>query len=167
LPSSTIGHPLDAVRLEQFGNLGNGHVGRRSDHVAGHDVAHLTGMLLDELRGGRVGIGEQRQPPGAPPAGARFGAMHQVAFADDAEQAARRVDDRQGADAVLEQQIRHVADAGVLGDGDDLGGHDVSCLHDCRLLRSDAGSNGEPWTLTVGAGVDADQTSSSTLAGGC
>jgi phosphomethylpyrimidine synthase len=127
--------PLDAIGLEQIGDFGNGCLRRRRDYMAGHDVAHLTGMLPYELCRCRIGIGEQREPPGAATAGSGFGAMHEVAFADNAKQVSRCVDDRHRADAVLEERSCDIGDAACFGDRNDTTGHDVLGLRQEEAIR--------------------------------
>src|ERR1700729_2826152 len=88
-------------------------------------------MRLDIVPG--LARREMVQPPRVPALGAtfgaEFGAMQQVALADDADHAAGSIDNRGAADAALRQQCRQSLDCRVRTDGNHVWRHDVCCAH--------------------------------------
>ena len=89
--------------------------------------------------GGEPAGPEQKLEPFRPAAlGADLAAAQKVAFRDDADQLARRVDNRQAADSVLQHQARRLQQRFMRPDGNDLPRHDIANLHD-RCLSVSAG----------------------------
>jgi len=123
--------PLDPLRRQDLGNLDQiGGVGD-GDHRRGHDLAGGPVLALDmghELLAQLFAFGQHAQPPVAPLVTLGFIARQQIAFAHHADQRARVVDHRHGADPVLEQQHGDRARRRIRPHGDHLARHDVRCL---------------------------------------
>ena len=128
-------HALDAMALEQRGDLAKRHVLRHGDDVLGHDVLGAVAVHAQVLACLVVGPGEQPQPPRLAVLRSGLGPVEQVAFTHDAAQLALRVEHRDRADAALEEQRRDLAHLGARQHGDDRGGHDVFGQHEHTVLR--------------------------------
>jgi hypothetical protein len=116
--------------FEQIGDVGERRVfGRREDGTC-HDVRDLVRMRFHVFRRQHLFPGQIFQPPGAPaPVGARFDPPDEVALAHDSEKLALLVDDRDGADAVREQDLGHLLDPRVRANADDGGNHHIGSFH--------------------------------------
>jgi hypothetical protein len=122
-------YSLDPFGFENGGDVDDrGLLGDRDD-VPGHHVFDLAAMRFDIIGGELVGRRGEVEPPGAPPFGAGFGAVNEIAFADHADHPVFAIECRQGADAALGQQPCRGLHRGVLVDRYHLARHHVHGAH--------------------------------------
>jgi hypothetical protein len=98
-------------------------------HRMAHDLGDRLPMRLQVVPRQRVFGGEHGGPRRTPLLRADLGATDEVSLAHDPEQPARRLDDRQCADPLAQQQACGVEHACIRSDANDLRSHDVGYLH--------------------------------------
>src|SRR5512132_2254757 len=137
--------PLDPVAVQQPGCLANAGVGSDGDGGASHQLGRGVA--------GRLGSGLALAPPLEPLEQPAFRwplrvllLEQQVRFRDDPKHTTFPVEDRQGADPMLGDQHGNVLEGGMLVDGDNFLGHDISyaASHGSLLASSDPASVGGP-----------------------
>jgi hypothetical protein len=122
-------HALDVVLLQHGGDLGERGIRPDGDHVLGHHVARAAAELAQVAFRRFLRRRQQAQPPRGAAARFGFGAVDQVAFADDADQAAVGGDHRNRADVRVEHGAGDLADIRFRCHGEDRRGHHIPGKH--------------------------------------
>src|SRR5712671_4932008 len=120
---------LNALSLEQRGNLGERRVlGNRYD-TRRHDFPDPLAVRLGEFFGERARAGYRLDPPRPMLFSADLDTMDQVGLAEHTDQIPGSVDNRKGADVVLRQQPDRFGDIRIGTGRDDIAYHDINRPH--------------------------------------
>src|SRR5688572_22107901 len=129
-------HPFDIVVFEKLGDFREGGVLAHGDDLAGHDFARVASVRLHVIGRELCVGGEEFQPPGAMLFSSSLYATDQIAFADDADQAAALVNDWNGADFPPNELSRHVAYSRLRPHADYMRYHYFGRFHSCSSRTS-------------------------------
>src|SRR6516225_11950457 len=78
------------------------------DDACGHYVRYFPGVCLDVFGCKRVISDQAQEPPRVPSLCARFGAMQQIALADNTNELALIIDNGNGANLMLQERLRNL-----------------------------------------------------------
>ena len=115
---------LNVVALQNAGDFGKGNVLSDRYDFVGHRISGPRAMASDE-------VFSLVRKDGEPPviAGNGLGATHEIGFADHSNDMAFVVNDWRPADTMCQQYRSNFRHFHVGANGDNLGGHDICCVH--------------------------------------
>ena len=121
-----------SMRSEQLRNLR--HIGVRVDSYnwASHDICCVLITRLEtskEIRIERFALRKEIQPPVPPPLSLDLATRYQIAFANHTDGRAALIDNRDSADAVLNEYPGNLVDRQIRAHRDDIGVHYVKGVH--------------------------------------
>jgi hypothetical protein len=140
---------LDVMLVHGSHDLSERCIFRYGDGIRSHDLSQLAPAFMHEVGRDPARANQEPQPPAALSLRPDFRTANEIALRNDADQLARRVDDRQSADVMLQHCFRRLDDGRFGANRDDLTGHDVMGAHgvaptpeiDGQLLKAKAA----PW----------------------